>query len=447
MNKKRTLNQLTKRNFIIFSASFFAILFLFLGTSSCKKQEYSNGKDLLNSQYGINSVLVDTFALKTYTIKEDSIICKNKANTLLGTYNDPTFGKLNSSIYTNLLLENPGTTNFTSSQTIDSVVFSMQYSGYYGNPESISIEVYELADLMNTTDSIYQFSTYGKYTENLVDPAFSNYTPKPTTKSVVGTDTLNAQLRIRLKSSFGQHLISGVAQGHYASQEAFKEFFKGLYIKVTDYNPAKGKGAVYYFAMTAVNSGLTIYYKDQDQVAKSFRYLINNKGVFFNHIEKNTSGTKVEEVLNNPNNGDAEFYAQAYGLRAVIEIPGISAIPQNAIVHSAVIELPFTAYYLDKLYPSAAVSVGFFEDNDFHKPKTISTGNLYNEATKSYSLNINNYSSNRIALQQIVNGTINTKTFFVIPNNFSNSSERIIFNGKNTNYKLKPKLTVIYTLK
>lgn len=444
-----------KKNLFVFKELFltlksnsfliFALTFLF-GFTACKKQVNQNGADFLASQYGINSVLVDTFSILTYSVKEDSVRCTNNSYTMLGIYNDPVFGKLNSSIYTNILLENPGATNFTNSQTIDSVVLSLQFNGYYGDPENIQVEVYELADLMNVGDTMYQFSTVNHLSENLVDPAFTSVLPAPTQKSIVGTDTLSAQLRIRLKSAFGQHLIDGVAQGKYATQDLFKDFCKGLYIKVTDYNPASGKGAVYYFNMKAVNSGLTIYYKDEDAIAKSFRYLINDKGVYFNHVDIDRTNTKVEKLLADTTLGKKEFYAQAYGIRSVVEIPGLKNIPSKAIIHSATLELPFTSYYLDKFYPSASVTIGYYEDNNYHKPKTIKNGNLYNQASKSFIIDLNNYSGNVLVAQNILRGLINTQKFFIIPDNYINSSERIIFNGQNTDYKSKPKLTVIYTL-
>lgn len=429
-----------------FSTSLVLFFLFALTLSSCKKQVNKNGADFLASQYGINSILVDTFSLSTYSVKEDSVRCTNNSYTMLGIYNDPVFGKVNSSIYTNLVLENPGTTNFTTSQTIDSLVLSLQFNGYYGDPENIQVEVYELSDLMTVGDTMYQFSTVNHFSENLVDPLFTSITPKPTQKTVVGTDTLSAQLRIRLKSTFAQHLLDGVAQGKYETQDLFKDFIKGLYIKVTDYSPASGKGAVYYFNMKAVNSGLYVYYKDDQSVAKSFRYLINDKGVYFNHVDINRTNTKVDNLLANHALGKKEFYAQAYGIRGVVEIPGLKNIPSNAIIHSAVLELPFSAYYLDKFYPSASVTIGYYENNDFHKPKTIRSGNLYNQASRSYSIDLNNYSDKVLVAQNILRGIINTQKFFIIPDNYVNSSERIIFNGQNTDYKSKPKLTVIYTL-
>lgn len=446
MNMSTNKNSLLGRKFGKYSASFFFLIIFALALPSCKKKDYNTGKETLSSEYGINSVKVDTFDLITYSIIEDSIPSSNNSHTLLGIYNDPVFGKVNASIYTNLVLENPGTTNFTNSQTVDSLVFSMQFNGIYGTPENIQVEVYELSELMDANATMYQMQTVNHLSENLVQSGFETVSPKPNDKSIVGTDTLAAQLRIRLKPSFGQHLIDGVAQGHYDSHEAFKNFFKGLYVKVTDYSPASGKGAVYYFNMTAINSGLTVYYRDEDDVAKAFKYLINKNGIYFNHVDINRTNTKIEKLVNNHSLGSKEFYAQAYGVRAIVEIPGLKNIPQNSIIHSAVLQLPFSSYYFDNAYPSASVKIGYYEDDDFSKPKAFSGAYLYDQQLKAYMIDLNYYPNQFVTVQNILRGIINTQTFFIIPNNYAISSERIIFNGKNSDFKVKPKLTVIYTI-
>jgi len=101
---------------------------------------------------------------------------------------------------------------------------------------------------------------------------------------------------------------------------------------------------------------------------------------------------------------------------------------------------------LDKLYPSPSVTFGYFNNDDIHKPVTIRGGNLYNEASHSYSIDLNNFTKNLIIPQQIIMGKINTSKFFIIPDDYAKSAERVLFNGSNSTYKLKPKLTVIYTI-
>lgn len=438
----------SKRTLIKNSASFFSILFLTVGIiflSSCKKKEYNNGSNSINGAYDVNSALQEEYDLTTYTIKEDSIRCKNPSHTLFGSYLDPTFGLFKSSIYSNFILENPGPTNFTSSQTIDSVVLSLQFNGYYGTPGKLNISVHELTDAIPTEDTIYQFQTVSHSTEDLVEG--SNLIKlAPNTKAVVGSDTLSAQLRIKLKNSFGQHLIDGVEQGHYETQAAFKEFFKGLHIVTDDILPF-GEGAIYYFNMTAVNSCITIYYKDDENNKKSFKYIVNKKdAIFFNHVEKDFTNTKIEALLADSTKGLNEFYMQAYGLRSILKIPQFKNIPENAIIHQAQVILPYTSYYQDPLYPSGSVSIGYYDNDDFSKPITISKGNVYNPSLKAFVFDLNDYTNNIIVPQNIIDDILHTETFFIIPDNYANSSERTIFNGKNSAYKVKPKLKLIYTL-
>lgn len=443
--KNKTNN---KRNLSKISASFLLIVLLvgITFTTSCKKKEFNNGSNNINGDYDVNSALQEEYDLTTYTIQEDSIRCKNASHVLFGSYTDPVFGKMNSSIYTNFLLENPGPTNFTSSQTIDSVVLSLQFNGYYGNPENLNISIYEVTESLTEKDTLYQFDSFAHGTTDLVKSGSNLIKMKPNSKVIVDGDTLSAQMRVRLKNEFGQHLIDGVQQGAYETQEDFGEYFKGLHIVTSDVFPS-GKGAIYYFNMTSANSKITIYYKDDENNAKVFKYIINNTdGAFFNHVEKDFSGTKVEQLLADSTLGTKEYYAQAYGLRSILKIPYFKEIPENAMVHKAELILPYTSYYLDKLYPSATVSIGYYEDNNLNKPITISRGNVYNEALKAFVFDLNDYTNNIIVSQNIIDGLINTETFFIIPDNYANSSERIIFNGKNSNYKVKPRLKLIYTL-
>lgn len=438
-----------KRNLCRYSAYFFSTFLLSLvliSTTSCKKKEFKNGKDLLNSEYDVSSAIQKEFDLTTYSYQEDSIRCKNTSHVLFGSYTDPVFGKMNASIYTNFLLENPGSTNFTTNQAIDSIVLSLQFNGYYGYSGSVNVSVFELDQRIDSKDTLYQFNHFINKGVDLVETGKNNIRFQPNTKVVVGTDTLSAQVRIPLKKSFAEHLIAGASSGSYDTQEAFKDYFKGLYIRTEDVF-AKGKGAMYYFNMTAVNSKITIYYKDDENKSKIFKYIINKTdGTFFNHIDKDNAGTKVAALLADTSLGEKEFYAQAYGIRGIVEIPQFKDLPKNAIIHQAQLILPYTSYYADQFYPSSSVTIGYYKNNDLHKPVTISKGNLYNSSLKAFVFDLNDFTNNVIVAQNILDGIIDTHTFFIIPDNFANSSERIIFNGKLSNYKIKPQLKLIYTL-
>ena len=57
----------------------------------------------------------------------------------------------------------------------------------------------------------------------------------------------------------------------------------------------------------------------------------------------------VSNVINDTISGQLEYYAQSFGARAVIRIPGLDDIPSNAIVHSATLILPVEVIFVKDL--------------------------------------------------------------------------------------------------
>lgn len=439
---KTTSNLFKWRRVQILSATFFCITLALL---SCKKKDTTVGKDAYDPANLLNSVTKDDFALKTYTIDEDSVSSKNQLNALLGQYNDPKFGTVNASFYTQVSIQNPGPTNFDN-PVVDSIVLSLQYAGYYGDAETQTFEVFEIGeDLKNDSTYYIHYNAALKDNIDLVIPGKGTILPKPSTRTVIGGDTLAPQLRIPLKLSFAQHLIDGTA--NYTTQDAFRSWFKGLHVKVN--NPggmANGKGGVYYFNLSGVNSKLTIYYKSAG-IAKEFAYLMDGTSVDFNHLEFNRTGKPFDNVINMPVLGQKEFYAQAFTSRAVVEFPEVTNIPKNAVIHKAQLILPVSHYINDLRYPSLQLSPGTRITQGGHTIYTLqnpsaptTTYNIsYDKTLKAYVVDL------RLYLQQVVSEQIANRGLFFRPVFFNSTVERIIFNGPESINKKKPKLVVTYT--
>ncbi len=429
-------NSFQWRKVQILSATFFCIT---LALVACKKKETMVGKDAFDANGLLNSNAVDTFQLKTYTIEEDSVVTKDQLHALLGAYNDPKFGTVDASFYTQISLDNPGSTTFGVNPIVDSIVLSLQYTGYYGENDAQTFEVYELDDdLSAVSDSLYySFTSKNVKPTNLVFPGKETITPQPSVKSVVGNDTLAAQLRIPLKNSLATYLMDGVGLGNFATQDLFHQYFKGIYVKVSNPNPPSGQGAVYYFSLSAINSKLTIYYKN-DLISKTFSFLMNGTSVDFNHVNFNRTGKPFDNLINNPALGNTEFYAQSFTSRAVVEMSGISNIPKNSIIQKAQLILPVTHYTNNLLYPSLQLNVGtrISADND----TIFSRGNwVYDDNLKAYVIDL------RLHVQQVVSQIIANRGVFLRPTYFNSTTERIIFNGSESVNKKKPKLVVTYT--
>lgn len=417
------------------SATFFLVVSLLI---SCKKRESSVGEDVLDPNDLLGSAQVDTFQLTTFAYAEDSVISDNPAFALLGSYNDPKFGTVNANFYTQLRLSglNP---NFgdISTITIDSVMLGLEYAGYYGEFSPQTVEVYELTESIDIDSTYYSFTTKTTSSTNLVEPGYGTFTPNPEGITVIGTDTVDTQLRIKLKNTLGTQMITEASSGgtNFTSNDNFLSYFKGLHVRVNNSSQLSGKGGVFYFNINDPLSKLTIYYT-QDGEQKTFDLLINTECADFNHVEVNNSGKPVENVLNDTISGQKEFYAQAFKSRAIVQIPGMKKLPKNAIIHKAQLILPVQYQTGAKYLPPDELSVAIREDG---KLSGIGVFGIFDYALKQYTVDVRTY------LQALVSGQVSTDELIFSPRLFITSSDRVIFNGPNTINKKKPKLIVTYT--
>lgn len=417
------------------SATFLITL---LAVVACKKKESTLGNDVLDPNWLLNSTQVDTFQLTTFTIAEDSLISDNPAYAVLGSYNDPKFGKVEASFYTQVVLSglNP---NFgdISAITVDSLVLGLEYADYYGELSPQTVEVYQLTEKLHVDSTYYSFQDKAHSSTNLVVPGYETFTPTPNGETIIGEDTVDAQLRIRLNNSLATQLINESASGgtNYSSIDNFMSYFKGLYVKVNNGAQLSGKGAVFYFNLNDPLSKMTIYYT-QAGVKKTFDFLINSECADFNHVDIDNSGKPVQNVINDTISGQTEFYAQAFKSRAIVKIPGLKNLPKKSVIHKAELILPVQYQTATKYSPSDEISVSVRIDNIL---SGIGVFGFYDNYTKSYTVDCRDY------VQALVTGQISTTELILSPRFFITSAERIIFNGPSTINKKKPQIVVTYT--
>ena len=427
------------REIFFFSAAFFC---LSLVTSSCKKKRNPVGSAALSAESIMNSNVVDTFQLKTYTVEEDSIFSMDPAFNLLGSYNDDVYGKVDASFYTQLTLSgfSPDFGNL-SELVIDSAIMAFEYGGYYGNLTEQLFEVYEISEELSRDSSYLRSSFAGVLPDQLVPTTNSEgqITPEPLRASIVGLDTLNPQLRIPLDTVFARSLLLR-AQG--ATNDAdFLQSFKGLQLKVNNGFQSVGEGTIIYLASTRPASKLTIYYAKDGQQA-SYDFIINGSAIDFNNVQTDYSGTRVEQIVNDSTLGQTEFYTQAFSTRAKVNFSSIDSLPKNIIIHQATLELPVSYYQGSNFYPSTEVFVSteLFGDGIKYSIYPQGTGVQYNSSKKAYVIDLRSF------IQEIVQGEIPNTGLFISPKGFNSTVERIIFNGVNTPNKKKPKLSIVYTI-
>ena len=413
----------------------------FVAFISCKKKEYALGSDVIDASTILNGTSLDTFTLLTYSIEEDTVISDNPANVVLGSYIDPTFGAYSASFYTQLRLAGVDP-NFAdpSEIVIDSFVLALEYVGYYGALDPQTFEVYELEESLSLDSTYYSFSTLTHSATNLVPAENATVTPNTSSPTIVDGDSLAPQLRIHLDTNMARNLIveAASANGTFSSNEAFLDFFKGLHIKTNNNSQLPNEGAALYLDINDPSSKATIYFK-QNGEATSYDLLMNSDCADFTHVELDASNTSLDEVIADSTLGQNEFYAQAFGSRAAVSIPGLLSLPENIIIHRADLTLPIQFQTGYKYQPGNNLSVATRIDSSSTQLANIGVIGVYNSLDKNFNINIRDY------VQSIVNKELTLTELVVSPLFFINSAERIIFNGSNTINKMKPKLTITYT--
>ncbi len=427
------------RKGFILSATFLFTL-LFIGVS-CKKDTNLLGGNVIDQNELLSSGGVDTFFLKTYTIEDDSVISSNPRYALLGNYNDPEFGPVNSSFYTQVRLSglNPDFGTNPGDIVIDSFVLALEYAGSYGPVSTQTFEVYRVDQKMFIDSVYYGFSTLNIQSENLVNGS-GQLKLDPSAITVIGNDTVRSQLRIPLKPSKALGIITDAINNvaDFGNDESFvTNYFKGIYVKSATIGQASGTGNVAYFNLKDQDSKLTIYYSQGVQTGKSFDFKINESCPSFNHVNINNSGKYVQNVINDTISGQKQFYAQAHKSRAIVDLTTIKDLPKNIVVHSAKLYLPIEYKLNSKFTPAASIVV-------------LNAKNLGGINGDKYSVEYSSISSEyvvdlRLFIQGYLSGTHSSSKLLISPGLFISSMERIVFNGQNTTNKKKPKLVLTYT--
>lgn len=429
----------TWRKGVFLSATFLLILAISVG---CKKENSQLGQDVLAPDDLVTSGGIDTFSIFTSSFRTDSVISSNRFFGILGSCNDPEFGTVNSQIYTQFRIVSLSPTFDIPNITIDSVVLSLVYSGLYGSTGDQTIEVFEIDDpeQFSDTASYYPFDDFQTTGVDLVVPGNEVQFLDPNAVTVVDTTEVQPQLRIQLDTNLAWQLFNEATNNpaSFADNDAFTQYFQGLKIQTNNGPQASGDGGLLYFNLNDADSKIRIYYKvsGEDRI---YDLVINSSCGDFNHIDF-SEDMDVTAVINNPALGQNAYYTQSFQSRAIVKIPGLDNIPANAIVHNATMELPAQYQSGQPFEPGTEVSVSLFTSStDSTLISDGTTVGLYSSGNKVFTINMRNY------VQRIISGEIENNGFVISPLLFSNTMDRIVFNGPDSDKKLKPTFRITFS--
>jgi hypothetical protein len=293
---------------------------------SCKNDLNDLGKDILdkNDLVTVRKWVSPTGSIKAYTMTDEKLRTDEPPYTLLGSFNDPVFGKTSANYACQLRLRS--FPKYKPTDIIDSLVYYVYYQEIYGDtltPQKL--RVYELSSDLDIKSKYYQ-------DVNLKDMAYNNvlaelsYIPrhKDTLRSSTSTirDTVVQEIAFHLNHTFARKLMAidstVLATAHKDSiNDLFTKLFKGLYIEAGDI-PSGGS------ILKTLGSGMMLYYRTSNKDTLRHWFEVTSNSANVSQFKHDYSGTAFAANLDKETAQDSLIYLQTTGgLRSKIYIPGL----------------------------------------------------------------------------------------------------------------------------
>ncbi|MDP3180998.1 MAG: DUF4270 family protein, partial [Bacteroidota bacterium] len=221
----------------------FGFVCLVIAFGSCTDNINDLGKDLLlpGDLVSVGKV-IEKQTIKAYTLTDEKQRTDEPSYNLLGTFNDPVFGKTTADFACQFRLT--GYPDFSKNARVDSLVLYLLYMEIYGDTVTPQkIKVYELASDLDLDQKYYQDINLKSLAKGEI-LGEKNYVPKFKLDSLSNDygstkkapkDTVVQELRIKLDQKLIQKLLAADSLT-WSDNDKFLKYFKGLYIEAGDLN-------------------------------------------------------------------------------------------------------------------------------------------------------------------------------------------------------------------
>ena len=387
--------------------------------------------DLVNVKFDESQIL------KTITVREDSLRSDGTILNLLGSYTDPVFGKSTASFYTQVLLskENPP---FGTNPTIDSIVLTLAYNGFYGDTNTTQrIQVFELAEDIKKDSAYYSNKIFsiGNHCGTLT------FNPHPTDSVLVDGTNTAPHLRMQLDALFGKKFLDA-SSTNFANNDNFLNFFKGIYV-AADNITATNQGAILYFNLLSSQSKLTLYYKNTADDSLKFDFIMGTGAERVNHFVHDYTGTPVNATLNIDT--DLVYVQTMSGVKTKIIMPNLKHLTDSGmiVINKAELVITVDKTKITNYAPPSKLLLARIDStgkNDYVDDQNLGAdyfGGTYDSAKGEYKFNLAKY------IQEILTGAITDYGLDLLSSGAVVSANRaVVGGGSNTSsYKMKLKLT------
>ena len=406
------------------------LLLASLSLASCTDEESDLGIDLVDSTTLYEGLYDTLYADNAWSELEDSLQTSDLSFGIIGNYHDATFGRVNSTLYTQLALPSNANDIAFDSMVIDSVVLSFAKTQLFPDTSAtyhFRFEVKQLAEPLLSDTVYYAFDQLP------VDEATLFY------NSTVPVTYYDTVVSLKLDTS-----INSVIR-RSATAEDFIAETKGLRIRILN---SSDEGMVT-IDFSSVNTCLRAHYHyvyNNDTVTGTYTFLLGTGTSHFTHFEHDYSGTLF--ASGNPVPGTYRLYLDPMaGHRVRLKfdnaIQAFHVAHPWAVIHYAELLLPVAPEALDGDQPDQLLTLGR-DDNgsDWYIDDLINVHDLLGYDGTFHS-DLGLY---RIRVAQHLQGLLrigHDPGFMIQISACRHAAQRTILNGLSTTDR--PRIAIVYS--
>lgn len=391
--------------------------------------------------------------IKSFTKADEKQRTDESSFNLLGTYNDPIFGKTTADFACQFRLSK--FPDFTKAAQPDSLVLYLLYMETYGDTVTPQkFKVYELGSDLSFDDKYYQDVNLKALSKGEV-LGEKDYIPKFRLDSLssnygstnkIPKDTVVQEIAIKLNSTLLNKLFSADSLT-LSDNDRFLKFFKGLYVEAGDLGQG---GAIMKINTLAQGSHLVLHYHNSEADSLYVSYGINANSARVSRYNHDYSKTVFVNNLVSEVKQDSLIYLQTTGgLRSKIYIPNLDnwidstnlTINKAEIIFKTEARLSELLNFLpgEQLVLAAIDSVGNGYLPSDHTFSPTYYGGKFTVADQTYRFNITKH------LQDIIEKKKGKENHgFYLETSFKNSSyRRVVLKGGSS--KTGIRLAVTYS--
>lgn len=296
--------------------------------TSCNDKETDMGIALVDTTTLYEGIYDTLYADAAWSEQEDSLLTTNYSFGIIGNFTDPVFGKVSSTLYTQIALPSNATDIALGDElVIDSVLLTLTKYQVFpdtGRTYNFHFEVKQLAEAIKSDSQYYSHDAL---------PVDNSKVFFDDDVEVRYIDTL---VVLKMRSSIFDVLH------RTATAEEFVEQTKGLRVRLT----SAGEEGMLSIDFSAATTCLRAYYHytyESDTTYGYYTFLMGAGTTHFTHFDHNYSGTLF--ASGNPVAGNLRLYLEPLGgqqtrLRFNSAIQAFHAAHPYAVIHHAELIMP-----------------------------------------------------------------------------------------------------------